>query len=493
MSNICKTTAVLLIIAVYILTAACAEGTDPALKVADTAETAVTTEAVTEMKANIPDNLDYAGYTYTFLISGNIENDRQKNDFYSDAETGEPVNDARFIRNTKIEDLLGINIETVEQYGSDAGYNALLKSVTASDFSYDTAMLCGYATCKLASNGYLYDINSLQYVDLSQPWWDQKATGDLSIKGRLFYTTGDISTADNDGTCTILFNKKLVTDHNLSDPYSLVNTGKWTVDVFGEMSKAVSTDLNGDGKYDKNDQFGIMIWDDTMMGIVNGIGEKCATINADGELELTLYNTRVLTMFDKFTAIVYDKSVAYAYQRVSYDITDPVNMFSGNQVLFFMQLLDLVTYFRDMETDFGIIPFPKLDETQDGYAHTIGSWHSVFLCVPSVLEDAERTGIVLEAMACESLKTVTPAYYEKTLVGKLVRDDESAEMLDIILSTRVYDAGWYYQFGGYNEQIMNLFRSYKSDFTSMYQKYEPAAIKAIEKVNAAFAESLTDA
>ena len=37
-------------------------------------------------------------------------------------------------------------------------------------------------------------------------------------------------------------------------------------------------------------------------------------------------------------------------------------------------------------------------------------------------------------------------------------------------------------------KFLNLFRSYKKDFTSMYEKYEPKAIKDIEKINGAFSE-----
>ena len=108
--------------------------------------------------------------------------------------------------------------------------------------------------------------------------------------------------------------------------------------------------------------------------------------------------------------------------------------------------------------------------------------------MPLVQEDAERTGIVLEALAAESYYTVTPAYYEKTLIGKYTRDEESADMIDIILSTRVYDLGWFYQIGEYNENIMDMFRQNKTDFTSMYDTYKNSALAKIEEINEAFAQ-----
>ena len=478
------------IILMNLYVTSCAEAASNSGETTATAASETESET-TALVAEIPDDAYFDGHTFTFLITGNTENTWEKNDFKAEEENGEVLNDARFKRNLAVEDRLGITIETVENYGSafgaGSGYLAFQTCVMAGDTSYDAGMIAGYDCATLACGGYLYDLNTLPYMDMTKPWWDHRVNEDLTINGKLYYTTGDISTADNDATNAILFSKQLITDFGLEDPYELVKSGKWTIDKMIEMGTGVAGDLNGDTKYDKNDRFAAIIWDDTIMGMVNATGSKCATVQPDGTLELTLYNDDVLSMFEKYTAF-FDRTIAYHYQRTSYDITDPVNMFANNQALFFTQLLDLVTYFRDMQTDFGILPFPKLDEEQEGYHSTIGSWHSVFLAVPLVQEDAERTGIVLEALAAESYYTVTPAYYEKTLIGKYTRDEESADMIDIILSTRVYDLGWFYQIGEYNENIMDMFRQNKTDFTSMYDTYKNSALAKIEEINEAFAQ-----
>lgn len=205
------------------------------------------------------------------------------------------------------------------------------------------------------------------------------ANEDLTINGKLYYSTGDISTADNDATGAILFNKKLVDDFSLPNPYEMVLDGSWTVDAMISMGKDVSSDLDGNSVWDKNDRYAAIIWDDTVMGVINSTGEKCATVKPDGRLELTLYNERVLSMFEKFTTAYYDTTQAYHYQRVSYDITDPVAMFANDQALFFMQLLDLVTYFRDMQTDFGILPRP---EARRGAGQILFDDRFMALCIP---------------------------------------------------------------------------------------------------------------
>ncbi len=453
---------------------------------------AFVTESGIETAETIPEpalpDVKYDGAEFSLLISSNEERGTVKNDFAAAEQNGETINDARFIRNLAIEEKYNVDIV---DYPVNVGHNgpgltAIKKSVAASDFAYDAAMMAGYDTCVLAYTDYLIDLNSLEYIDLSQPWWDQKANADLTIAGKMFYTTGDISTADNDATYAVLFNKKLVTDYGLDDFYGLVNEGKWTIDAFITAVTQVHSDLDGNGEYDTNDLFGALLWDDTMMGVVNATGDKCCTVNSEGQIELTLNTPEVIEMISKYFSVALDKEICHTYQRKNWDGIAAVNMFSSNQALFFIKQLMDVGFMRNMDADFGVLPYPKLNETQDSCYHTVGSWHSVFLCVPVVQEDRERTGVLLEALAAKSVTTLTPAYYEISLKGKYTRDTESTEMLDLILATRTYDLGWYYEIGGYNEQVMNMLRNFKDEFSSMYAKYEAQALKKIDTINEAF-------
>ncbi|MBR5681360.1 MAG: hypothetical protein IKX19_11975, partial [Clostridia bacterium] len=99
---------------------------------------------------------------------------------------------------------------------------------------------------------------------------------------------------------------------------------------------------------------------------------------------------------------------------------------------------------------------------------------------------------ITEALAYESLYTLTPAYYEQTLQNKVSRDEESARMLDLIFATRTYDFGWYFEIGGYNEAVMNLLRAYSSDVASMYSRAEKMANKVLRKYNENIAALIGD-
>ncbi|MCL1795026.1 MAG: extracellular solute-binding protein [Oscillospiraceae bacterium] len=439
---------------------------------------------------------DYGGYEFTILVSVNaVTGAAVWNDFEAEEENGDVINDAIYKRNAYVEEKYNIQIKNIEMEAVDgmdrpAAQKLIKNSIAAGDNTYDASMLAGYATCNMASGGFLVDMNNMAPLDLSKPWWDQKANRDLMINNKMFYTSGDISNVVNEATYAILFNKKLIKDHGFEQPYDLVRRGEWTYDKLAEMGAQIGSDLNGDGKMGFDDLYGALVWDDTMMGTVNSIGERCAKINGSGEIELTLRSERVLKSFDTYINFVLDKDHAFMYQREDWGGEKTNAMFENNQGLFYIQIMELVVRLRAMEVDFGVIPYPKLETSQENYYSTVSSWHSGFMCVPVAQEDISRTGALLEAMAAESMYTMRPAYYDIALKGKYIRDEESEEMLDLIFDSKIYDLGWLYQIGGYNEEIMNLYRNRKTDFISMYEKREEKAYKDIAKINEAFDEIL---
>ena len=90
---------------------------------------------------------------------------------------------------------------------------------------------------------------------------------------------------------------------------------------------------------------------------------------------------------------------------------------------------------RDMDATFGLLPYPKYDESQENY-QTLMNASSCLLTVPNNIEDPEFTGTVLDALSYESLQSVLPEYYDVSLSQKGLRNDESIEMLQIIRNTR---------------------------------------------------------
>jgi hypothetical protein len=142
--------------------------------------------------------------------------------------------------------------------------------------------------------------------------------------------------------------------------------------------------------------------------------------------------------------------------------------------------MNRVTMLREMECNFGILPNPKLNEAQSEYYNAVHAWCTTSVSIP-ITADPERTGIVLEALTAESYYTLRPAYYDISLKNKLMRDDESGEMLDLIFDTRCYDLGHVYNWGGVFDMFGSLAAAKSTDFVSGYEKIMPKIEKDMQK------------
>ncbi len=488
---------VLMIVSVLI---SCGESSDQTSKsdaqaqtAADSAADQTPEETTTErMYPDLP-AADYGGTVFDILTTSNWANSwTEIYDYFSEQENGEPINDMVFRRNRAVEEQYNVVINEVNHMGSDKGGNdkngakILRNSVMAGDNAFDACQIGSVDVATLAYEGYLLELKSeVPNLNISNPWWDQPCIKDVSIYGKTFYATGDISTLDNDTTFCYIFNKKLIEQYGMENPYELVRDGKWTNPKFAEMVVQVSEDLNGDGKFDENDRYGFCIWHEAMRSLVHGVGCRFCDLDDKGELVLTLNDPKVATAVEQFSKAAYDRSIAFSIYH-SGDLVEP--MFAADQILFHNRYLCMIKKYRNMDSDFGIVPVMKFDEAQDTYYSTISSYGCAFICVPTTVEKLEMTGTILEAMACESMYTVTPAYYDITLQGKNFRDNDSSEMLDIILANRVFDLGMFYAVGDYYTHIMELFYKSSTDFASMYEKYLPKAEKKLAEINEAFAE-----
>ena len=161
-------------------------------------------------------------------------------------------------------------------------------------------------------------------------------------------------------------------------------------------------------------------------------------------------------------------------------------MFNSNKALFYSHTMFYMDHLRDIESDFGIIPYPKYDETQDNYGNLVSAWHSQFLCVPITAANVKRSGVILEELAYKGKELLTPAYYDKTLNGQYVRDADSSEMLDIIFANLVYDVGIYYNIGTYKDQLTTIVRTGNS-LVNIYETNRTRAESQLKSINDAFA------
>ena len=104
----------------------------------------------------------------------------------------------------------------------------------------------------------------------------------------------------------------------------------------------------------------------------------------------------------------------------------------------------------------------------------------------SALNPAE-SGFILEAMAAKSREILRPAYYETALSLKYLRDEESIEMLDLVIDNRAYELEQAFNFGStdaVNGIVLNG-KEPASTFASANKSIASKIEKTLEQIGAA--------
>ena len=424
---------------------------------------------------NVPDDRDFDGYEFTILANSVAYNSHwYSRDIYVEEENGETINDAVYSRNRAVEEKYNITITGI--FSADQ-YNHANRSIMAGDDAYDmyTIPLQGM-TARLAQEGKLLDLKDVPYIDLEKPWWDQKANGQLSINRKLMFTISDLLVIDKDALFIYLFNKDVIQEYELDDPYKLVRDGNWTIDKMWEMAKVVSRDINGDGIMDDNDAYGLISQTHTMHGNVVGSGHFVIIKDENDLPVLNITHPLIEASYSKWIEIINDRSntvVAQDWDSKYADIWDyQLQVLTEKRGLWLYTGMNRVTLLREMDCNFGILPNPKLNEDQKEYYNAVHAWCTTSISIP-ITSDPERTGIILEALTAESYYTLRPAYYDISLKTKFMRDDESAEMLDLIFNTRCYDLGHVYNWGGIFDMFGSITLQGRTDFVSGYERILP--------------------
>ena len=154
--------------------------------------------------------------------------------------------------------------------------------------------------------------------------------------------------------------------------------------------------------------------------------------------------------------------------------------FENSQGLFFSEVLQLAERMRASDVYFGMIPFPKYDENQKNYYAFADSHCMNHMFIPTTNQHLEETKQILEILNAESYYIMRPAYYDKALNGKFIRDDESSKMLDIILANKAISQDMMYSWGMY-EALNNALNSKSADFASIIEKNSPKVQANIDK------------
>ncbi|MBQ2512249.1 MAG: hypothetical protein II534_02730 [Clostridia bacterium] len=433
--------ALLALIMVAALFASCSEGpavsgeTTPAESgpAADT-PAAETTAAIPENERDTLGDRKFDGGEYVIL-----SRTLTSYEFIGDDTTGDLVKTAVAKRNLETEERLGVKLKVVESPGNWGDRAAFLAEVEKAYKNgakvYDLVMTHSAYIVNIGLSGYAYNIKNLSAVDLNKKWWCPQYTENVDIDGKIFSAVGDIGYSLYEYTMCTYFNKDLASSNNIPDVYGLVDSNEWTYDRMLEIALGVGEDINGNGKADRGDLFG--------MSMSGHNARMCATVwdcgitekDADGKHFITINNEKYINAYEKLYNSVYGNPNHVLLVSEGADMTKD---FVDDHLLFFTEKLNCAASMREMKADYGIVPFPKYDAEQERYISSARDAMSA-LAVMGNIADPEMVGCVTEALGMYGWKYITPDYYETTLKYKYMSDPTASRMLDLIRDSLRFD------------------------------------------------------
>jgi len=429
-----RLTALLLLVSMLAAMTACGSDNTAAETTAQVTETAETTAAETEpeLKPDLP-NVKFDGKEFTFL-NGNTAAWMTTFVVTAEEENGDTVNDAIYKRNLTVAEKYDVVIKEISTKSARADFSA---AVTAGDKYFDTALMVSADAHNITLEGTAMDFGDIPYIDVYKPWWIEGSVKDFSIMDHVFYAISEFDTTHYDGVRIMYFNKIMADKYNIESPYQLVYDGKWTLDKLLELGMKVVSDLNGDSQLGAGDQFGYTSYDSIGgQTLMTASGVFPSLIKDADDLPVLAMNTEEnLSKLIKITNML-SQNEGFLNPGQTSSTSGGVPDFIAGRVLFYNETLGNINKLREMEDDFGIIPAPKYNEEQDEY-YSLGG-NPYFMIVPITTPDLEKTGVIMEALAYESVGIIDTAFYDVFLRDKLSRDEDSPKMLDIIFGNLTY-------------------------------------------------------
>lgn len=423
---------------------ACAKenpGTDtPGTTVAPVVTTAPETESPYDengyLKDSLPSDLDFGDREFHVLGWKTSQDD-----FYSEEATGDLVSDALYERNARVGDRLKVKITAEFIDGDNKNQSAYVQHAANSVLAgaqneYD--LFSAYSMCggTLATQGHLLDLHTLDYLDFTKPWWSASLIEMSEIDDKLFFATGDLANSFIYNLYFLMVNKNMLTDLNLEDPRAKVKNNTWTMDEFFSMTKNAYQDIDGTPGSSAGDKFGYINYGQVHMDcFIAAAGIRMAAENKDGIIQLTdeFTGEKTHNLVEKINTWLWDSG------DCTYDTKNGYNNIKSGNALFAAVAGSTVKGLRDVDWEYGIVPYPKADAKQAQYYTNLGFAYSNF-CVPINAADANMSAAVLECMNAEAHRSSAPVLFEQSLKYRYANDELDGEMYDIIKGNIYVDA-----------------------------------------------------
>ncbi len=363
-------------------------------------------------------------------------------EFYEETSSN-IVQKALFARMINVQDRLDcvFNIHQESGTGSASDETAWMQhidnNINAGEDGYD--IISQYSSFGMLSTlkGQYYNMMNYDYLNFDKPWWPEDLMNCLNIGGAVYFVSGDISVGRTTGLFGILVNNDMVEDYRVEeDIYQLASEGKWTLEKMMNISKLVYTDIDASGTNTNLDEYGFVFTNDVSMdAFLEGSGIQIVKKKADGTLSIGA------EFGGQKTSDLIQLMGNFVSQDSTFINTSYGDIFPYGRAMFMVSKIDFLATHNDrFDFSYGALPIPKYDEDQEDYRTTVNFNYTMY-SIPKTAQDPNMMSAVLEALASEGYRTVTPAVFESAFKLRYSEAPEISEMFDLIRNGTSFDLG----------------------------------------------------
>lgn len=348
------------------------------------------------------------------------------------------LSDAILARNKAIEEKFNCTI-SYEYYDPTSFYDEMYPIIMSGEKVADIMDVTLFTYGKLSVGEYLYDMSKLPHVNFKKDHWIDIYDDTVSLaSGERYGASAAFANPYTHGF-GIYFNKRLISELGLEDPYKLLKEGKWNWETFGALLNKAMKDVDSDAAFGNNDIYSITGGLDggiTSFYLANGL--NMFDIDDNGFVRYAMTDENVIPTLTTLKSMFAPPG---AYYYGGGDSSLCTEMFINGQVTFYMNLTTRGQALREMEDEYGLVPVPMGPDV-DKYYSAIDH-NTPIVCVPSSIDNPEATGLILEALAATSYSELD--VWQEEIATLYYSDDESAKVLsDYILPNVIYDPVFMY-------------------------------------------------
>lgn len=481
--------AVLLLLSTLVVVVGCGNSGDEGeetlnLGEVSTAEDGTRYDSNGYLMDDIPDDLKYGGREVTILTCEEYATAVCPTEINNTA-----LNDSSFTRNKIIEGRLGIKLNFILQAGVptavgiyEAFSNKVSTAVNSGTGDFDAIAGFSLGPANWALNGYLLNLNKVEHLDFEKPWWSYSVL-ENAFYDSIYYASTNCSGSVLGELIVTYYNRRVLKDNGIDDPEQLALDGKWTIETMFKYAKGLWRDENNNDKEDLEDTFGLVfgytVYTDSLF---YGSGLNLARINpGTGLPELTLFDAGEMERaVDLIRTIV--NAVASNDVILGPNGGDGLDCLTDERTAFYISRLLTTSYVPDAEV-WGVIPTPKLDESQENYITTPNNDFDMW-CIPKDAGDPNMSGAIMEAYASGCYRTVAPKYYDENLSYRYSNNANGVIIFSMIKDNMRVDVGRLNSFaiGTIDEIIRDAYRNEKNTFSNKWVINSKSYKKNLEKV-----------